>query len=287
MPETMKPDTMVLDTGEGQLRLILPAGFDVEVLQPKAMPAAADALVEIQRALTGPIGAPRLSRMARAGMKVALIVCDDTRYAPQKLIIPAIAAELQSAGVLRSDITIIIACGTHEAMGKEAIVHMLGPEIPQAYRVVNHDAYDEAGLVRVGVSKGLGVPIVLNRMAVEADLRIGIGAVDPHIFLRYHASDADYRKSTDYTESPKHYIDIDKYNDFITKGRIPQTLDSVNTIYGSAFVIDNGILPWATKASFDSLRNCMQRHDFDKAQVFAADLGGGEAFSGAIPPTDD
>ncbi|MDO9256572.1 MAG: T9SS type A sorting domain-containing protein [Bacteroidales bacterium] len=93
------------------------------------------------------------------------------------------------------------------------------------------------------------------------------------VFLRDHASDADYRKSTDYTESPKHYIDIDKYNDFITNGRIPQTLDSVNTIYGSAFVIVNGILPWATKASFDSLRNCMQRHDFVKAQVFAADLG--------------
>jgi hypothetical protein len=93
------------------------------------------------------------------------------------------------------------------------------------------------------------------------------------VFLRDHASDADYRKSTDLTESPRHFIDIDSYADFITKGRIPQTLDSVNSIYGSAFVIDNGTLPWSTKASFDSLRNCMQRHDFVKAQVFAADLG--------------
>lgn len=92
-------------------------------------------------------------------------------------------------------------------------------------------------------------------------------------FLRNHASDADYRKSSDNTESPKHYIDIDNYTDFNTKGRIPQTLDSVNNIYGSAFVIDNGTLPWATKNTFDSLRNCMQRRDFAKAQIFAADLG--------------
>ena len=92
-------------------------------------------------------------------------------------------------------------------------------------------------------------------------------------YLKAHASDADNRKSGDKTESPKHYIDIDSYNDFTTKGRIPQTLDSVNAIYGSAFVIDNGTLPWATIASFDSLRECLKRRNFDKAKIFAADLG--------------
>jgi len=92
-------------------------------------------------------------------------------------------------------------------------------------------------------------------------------------FLRDHASDADFRKDTDPTEGPKHYIDIDNYSEFIATGRIPQTFDSAIAIHGNAFVIDNGILPWATKASFDSLRNCMQRHDFAKAKIFAADLG--------------
>ncbi|MFA5970857.1 MAG: T9SS type A sorting domain-containing protein [Lentimicrobiaceae bacterium] len=93
------------------------------------------------------------------------------------------------------------------------------------------------------------------------------------VFLRDHASDADSRKSSDPTESPKHFIDIDNYSDFLTKGRILQTLDSANTYYGSSVVLANGILPWATKASFDSLRNCLQRHDFTKAKIFAADLG--------------
>jgi len=92
-------------------------------------------------------------------------------------------------------------------------------------------------------------------------------------FLSNHASDADYRKSSDPTEGPKHYIDIDNYSEFLTDGRIPQTLDSVLTIYGYSFVEGNGFLPWATKASFDSLRNCLQRRNFTRAQVFAADLG--------------
>jgi len=92
-------------------------------------------------------------------------------------------------------------------------------------------------------------------------------------FLKDHASDADYRKSSDPTEGPKHYIDIDNYSEFAATGRIPQTLDSISAIYGSSVVLDNGILPWATKASFDSLSNCMKRYDFARAKVFAADLG--------------
>jgi len=92
-------------------------------------------------------------------------------------------------------------------------------------------------------------------------------------FLTDHASDADYRKDTDPTEGPKHYIDIDNYSVFVSTGRIPQTYDSIITLYGSSFVIDNGILPWATERTVDSISNCMLRHDFAKAQIFAADLG--------------
>jgi hypothetical protein len=92
-------------------------------------------------------------------------------------------------------------------------------------------------------------------------------------FLRDHASDADYRKDSDPTEAPKHYIDIDNYPVFVSSGFIPQNYDSVVAAYGLSFVIGNGTLPWATEAAFDSLRDCMQRLDFDRAQQFAADLG--------------
>lgn len=92
-------------------------------------------------------------------------------------------------------------------------------------------------------------------------------------FLASHASDADYRKSSDPTEGVKHYIDIDNYNEFITNGRIPQTMESAIAIHGAYFVNDNGTLPWATLTTFDSLKSCFERRDWDKAMVFAADLG--------------
>ncbi len=91
--------------------------------------------------------------------------------------------------------------------------------------------------------------------------------------LANYASEADYRKSTDPTESPKHYIDIDNYPEFNSTGRIPQTLDSAIMIYGSGFVYDQGVLPWAILTTFDSLTACFERMNWDKGVLFAADLG--------------
>ncbi|MBT4970335.1 MAG: T9SS type A sorting domain-containing protein [Bacteroidetes bacterium] len=91
--------------------------------------------------------------------------------------------------------------------------------------------------------------------------------------LANHASDADSRKYQDPDESPRHYIDLDNYPEFVSSGRIPQSLDLVITIHGEAFVYDQGILPWATLKTYDSLKACFERSDWDKAILFASDLG--------------
>ena len=91
--------------------------------------------------------------------------------------------------------------------------------------------------------------------------------------LSAHASDADYRRDTDPNESPKHYIDIDGYPEFIQAGTIPHSWDTIVAAHGLSFVINMGILPWATAATYDSLVSCFQRHDYNKAMLFAADLG--------------
>jgi len=93
------------------------------------------------------------------------------------------------------------------------------------------------------------------------------------VTLAEHASDADDRKETDPNEGPRHYIDIDNYPEFLTEGKIPQTYDSVVALYGESFVIDQGILPWATLTTYDSLVNCFLRRDWAKAVLFASDLG--------------
>jgi Secretion system C-terminal sorting domain len=91
--------------------------------------------------------------------------------------------------------------------------------------------------------------------------------------LTAHGSDADYRKSSDPDEAPKHYIDIDNYPEFISNGYITQNFDSLVLQHGISFVVDQGILPWALLATFDSLETAFQNNQFHKAMLFAADLG--------------
>lgn len=92
-------------------------------------------------------------------------------------------------------------------------------------------------------------------------------------YLAAHSSDADLRKKDDPEEGPRHYIDIDNYESFVTNGRIPSTLDSVITMYGEKFVDDNGYLPWATIAAYDSVVACLVRNDMVNGKKHAADLG--------------
>lgn len=91
--------------------------------------------------------------------------------------------------------------------------------------------------------------------------------------LAEHASDADARKAWDSNESEKHYIDIDNYSEFTSSGTIPQTLSAAISAHSSSFVYGNGILPWATLTAYDSLKNCFARGNWDKAVLFASDLG--------------
>jgi hypothetical protein len=91
--------------------------------------------------------------------------------------------------------------------------------------------------------------------------------------LTDHASDADNRKSNDPTESPKHYIDIDEYSEFVSTGKIIEDYDSLVAKYGEEKIIDRGLLPWAIISTCETLKSAFENKDWDKAMLLAADLG--------------
>ena len=91
--------------------------------------------------------------------------------------------------------------------------------------------------------------------------------------LSVHASDADNRKSIDPNESPRHYIDIDNYPEFLETGMINQNFDSLVAIHGYNFVMDQGILPWAILRKIDSLQNAFENGEWRNAMLHASDVG--------------
>jgi hypothetical protein len=93
-------------------------------------------------------------------------------------------------------------------------------------------------------------------------------------FLSEHSIDADNRKKTEagVNEPPKHYIDIDNFEEFF-KGKMPRNLDSLYMKYGKDWTYKNGVIPWATVWTMDSLTNAIKRKDLNKILLFASDLG--------------
>ena len=61
---------------------------------------------------------------------------------------------------------------------------MLGAEIVDRYRCLQHDAYDEAALVSLGTTRR-GHPLTVNKHLLEADLKILTGFIEPHFFAGY------------------------------------------------------------------------------------------------------
>jgi hypothetical protein len=91
-------------------------------------------------------------------------------------------------------------------------------------------------------------------------------------YLIEHSPDPDRRKKLDKTEAPKHYIDLDSFPEYLITGSVPQKIDTLIARHGETFVYEQGVLPWATLITYDSLVNCFARFDTVKTKLFAADL---------------
>ena len=82
------------------------------------------------------------------------------------------------------DVVILVATGTHRGNTDDELRAMLGEEVVDSVRIVNHDARDHASLSWVG-KLGADVPVWLNREWLDADVRITTGFVEPHFFAGF------------------------------------------------------------------------------------------------------
>lgn len=167
--------------GQGQLAVELPDDRTT-VIQPSHTPGLPDARGAVIAALDQPVGARPLREWIQPGDKVCILFTDLTRATPNDRLIPWLLDYLKE--VPRRQITLLNQLGTHRPNTTAELERMLTPAVVQNYRVVNHEPENPEALVQVGTTRD-GTPALLNRRAVEADLRIVTGFIEPHFFAGF------------------------------------------------------------------------------------------------------
>ncbi len=169
-----------LDYGTDGLHVEVPDGS--AVIEPARSPALPDPHATLMDAFRRPSGVQRLRGLVGPSQTVGISICDFTRPQPRKQMLEAILEELD--GVSVDAFTIFVATGTHRANSDAELEEMLGADILNRYRVVNHDAREESTLRRVGATAN-GVDVLMNAKWLDCDVRITTGFVEPHFFAGF------------------------------------------------------------------------------------------------------
>jgi nickel-dependent lactate racemase len=153
-----------------------------ELVEPLDLPGLDDEAGAVTAALRSPLTGPPLAELVRREGRVAVVFPDLTRPMPNRTVLPPLLAELRRAGVPDDRITLLCATGTHRQATAAEMVELVGPEIVARYAIVDHDA---TGPDHVKVGEVDGVPVLLQREYVEADVRVVTGFVEPHFFAGF------------------------------------------------------------------------------------------------------
>ena len=137
----------------------------------------------VRRALEDPIGSPRLRDLAQGRKKIVIITSDHTRPVPTKIIAPLLLAEIRS-GNPGADITFLVATGFHRATTEEELMNKFGAQMATREKIVVHNCWDAESMINVGTLPS-GGSLVINKMAMEADLLVAEGFIEPHLFAGY------------------------------------------------------------------------------------------------------
>lgn len=169
--------------GRQGLTVVLPDEVPVTVIEPEFVPGLRAEQKSIQKALRSPTGTPPLREVAGSDDTVCVVFSDLTRPMPNQRVMPPLLDELALAGVPDEQIVLINALGTHRPQSDEELMGMLGRDLVERYRVLQHDAWSD-NLVEVAENAS-GHRVRVNRAYAEASVRILTGFIEPHFFAGF------------------------------------------------------------------------------------------------------
>jgi nickel-dependent lactate racemase len=170
--------------GKSGLALQLPDAYTYEVLEARSASPLPDGAAAIEDALDRPCAGPSLAEIARDKKTAAISVCDITRPAPNRLLLPPLLRRLEQAGISRENIIVMIATGLHRAATEPELAEILGPEVYGTMRIGNHNARNRDEHRYLG-DTAAGTPVWIDERFISADLHITLGFIEPHLMLGF------------------------------------------------------------------------------------------------------
>ena len=177
-----------VEFGRNILEISVPA--NCAELSMKEVPILPNPQEAIEEAFVNPINSPPLEEIIHGKgkpsgeMSVAIAVSDITRPVPYKGetgILRPLLRRLESSGIKKENIKIIVATGMHRASTDEEKIEMYGEEVVEQYTILDHDCENHALLESIGKTKR-GTQVYVNRDFYFADLKIATGLVESHFF---------------------------------------------------------------------------------------------------------
>lgn len=179
---TLARETTIPWGPEGRLTIALPSDWpDPEVAVPDLSAPFADYPEALNHALDHPEGnGPTLGALVRKGTKVAIVVDDPSRWTPVREALPIVLKRIHDAGVEVADVSISVGVGRHLPVDDPSMRLRVGNAIAERYQCHSPPVDDLSAYRDLGTTPE-GVPARVFKPVAEADLRVLIGSVLPHL----------------------------------------------------------------------------------------------------------
>lgn len=163
----------------------LEVGDDVDILVSQAGDFKAEKSQEdlVRDALANPIGTEKLSELVKGKKTITIISSDHTRPVPSAITMPILLEEIRSTNP-DAEITILIATGFHRPTTHEELVAKYGQEIVDNEHIVVHKSGVDEDMVELDTLPS-GGRLLLNKHAINTDLLIAEGFIEPHFFAGF------------------------------------------------------------------------------------------------------
>lgn len=169
---------VTLAYGREGLKVTLP-DKNVKLLGYKPREPLSDPDRTVSKVLNNPNGTKSLAELAIGKKTACIIISDITRPVPNKVLLAPILQTLETAGVPREGIVILVGTGLHRPSTPEEKIEMCGEEIANLYRIEDHYAKNLEQHTYFGETPN-NVPIWIDSRYAEAELKIATGLIEPH-----------------------------------------------------------------------------------------------------------